>query len=281
MQAVLHKDDWNAGTSDDSSASIRVLVVGDSAVGKTSFIDMIGVRSEPNWSSSSGLQDGFVERAVSTLGIATSIIRETVDVNFAATEVEVQLWEVGGNQLHRDARSVFYEGLDALLLVYDVSNAKSYHRLVLWLYEICTCQSPPSLRYWDAGGGSGGPDPEDLEFRAIDRAFARQLLGGRCPTLFVANKADLRPSGPREALPRPELPQKPPLLDRLLGFGKDTVLGAGTLAPADAELLERLRDFVANGRHSEASSRLQSFDYSLWRDFVRRTVEFKRKHTAE
>lgn len=204
-----------------------------------------------------------------------------MEVDFVTTEVEVELLEIGGAQSHASARTVFYEGLDAIVLVYDVSNKKSYHRLVLWLFELCTCVLPPSLRYWDGGGGSGGVPDLEMEGGARDRSLARGIFSGRYPSLFVANKCDLRPGGPREVMKRPDLPERPPLLDRLLGFGQEGPLGAQKPSPADAALLERLRELVLQGRHTEASVRTQTFDQPLWRDFIRRAVEAKRRSAAE
>ncbi len=66
--------------------------------------------------------------------------------------------EVGGARMYAWSRPIFYDGLDALLLVYDVSNVKSYHNLATWLFEICTASAPPSRRYWGRGAPAGQED---------------------------------------------------------------------------------------------------------------------------
>mmetsp|Transcript_140490 Transcript_140490/g.436864 ORF Transcript_140490/g.436864 Transcript_140490/m.436864 type:complete len:102 (+) Transcript_140490:215-520(+) len=75
---------------------------------------------------------------------------------------------------------------------------------------------------------------------------------------------------------RPRPPDRPPLLDRLLGGG-DGSAGVCTTA-AEFQLMERLCDFVVQAKHTDASSRedAQSFDFALWRDFLRRTLEAKK-----
>jgi len=250
---------------------VRVLVLGDAAVGKTSLVEMI--------CSSSGLCSGdwkaASHRGEWTCGCAVSLVRECVEADLRSVDVEVELWEVGGTQMYACARPVFYETLDAVLCVYDVSNMKSYHNLVAWLFELCTSAWAPSLRYWDPGGGSGGVPDADLE-RGDGRMFQHAILSGRCPVLFVANKCDLKgrcnsSSGRSVGLPRPRPPSKPPLLDRLLG-GEGSFIGCRTAA--DRDLVERLCDFVMQGRHTEAASRIDapSFDFPIWRDFLRRAM---------
>lgn len=252
--------------------TVRVLVLGDSAVGKSSLIDVI---------SSNGLYQRVAETneqpCVWTCGCSLTVAHENVEVDMRGMEVEVELWEVGGSANYANARSVFYEGsrFDAVVLVYDISNMKSYHHLVLWLFELCNSALPPSLRYWDSGGGSGGEPDMDLEGGGgPDRTMELSILSGRCPVLFVANKADLRPSNAREKPPRPAIPERPPLLDRLLGFNE----GGWPKNVKDRQLMDRFCDFIRQGRHTEASARLASFDFPIWRDFVRRIVEARRRN---
>jgi len=253
---------------DDPFASLRVLVVGDAAVGKTSLVETIcsgGGRGLE--SHDSGPKSEW------TCGCAISVTRETVEVNLRPIEVELELWEVGGTQTYSAARPVFFDGVDAAVLVYDVSNMKSYQNLVAWLFELCTSACLPSLRYWDAGGGSGGVPEVDLEDGGDCHGGALQqaLLSGRCPVLFVAHKCDLRPEQAQQQrraggpLPRPQPPERLPLLDRLLGGGDSVPLAFRRFSPADERLLDRLCDFVQRGRHTEATSLAgaQSFDFVL------------------
>lgn len=248
---------------------MRVLVVGDSTVGKTSLVETIcsGGGSTCGRSSRSGEQP-WASAHEWTCGGAVSIARESIEVDMTATEAEVELLEVGGARAYSRARSIFYDGADAVLLVYDVSNMKSYHNLVVWLFELCTTVRPPSRRYWDAGGGSGGV-PADCE-QGCGSALGQALLSGKCPVLFVAHKCDLRRQ--RAPLPKPQLPDRPPLLDRFLG-GDASASWQGS--DADIKLMQQLCELVLQGRHTEASSKAQSFDFALWRDFVRRALEAK------
>ncbi|CAK9105473.1 Rab-like protein 3 [Durusdinium trenchii] len=259
--------------------TIRILVAGDAAVGKTRVCELLcngrgaselllplpGTDTQQDW----------------TCGCKLSILREMVDADFRPLEVEVELWEVGGTKTYSCARPVFYDALDAVLLVYDMSNMKSYHGLVAWLFELCSLVRPPSLKYWDAGGGSGGQPDMDLEL-GDSRSSEQGILGGRCPVLFVANKCDLQDQQQRENFarnkPRPIPPERPPLVDRLLGGGTgDAFLQPYRRSTAEQQLLEKLCDFVQQGQHTEACCRdgQLHFDFLLWKDFVRRVHKAK------
>lgn len=249
--------------------SIRVLVLGDVAVGKSSLVDMI-------CSTSGGVSSCTEHHSSSdrTSGCLVSFAHSCVEVGMHPLDVEVEFWEVGGSLAFSTARSVFYQHFDSVLLVYDVSNMKSYRNTVMWLFELCTCTGPPSLRYWDTGGGSGGVHDHDLEHGA-NKEKERAIFGHLCPVLFVAHKCDLRPAGqPRLSLTKPMPPDRPPLLDRILGGDS---IAAWRGSADDMRLADKICNFVFRGNHTEASSKRQSFDFALWKEFVRKTVDGKRR----
>merc|ERR1712232_335893 len=90
--------------------SVRVLVLGDSTVGKTSLIDMI--TSGGGRFAGASATDLWTSGPESTCGCNVSICRETVEVDMRNVDLEVELCEVGGAQVHSRARPIFYDGVD-------------------------------------------------------------------------------------------------------------------------------------------------------------------------
>ena len=48
----------------------------------------------------------------------------------------VDLWDVGGSSSHQNARSVFHNGVNGVILVHDLNNRKSEVNLRKWVMEI-------------------------------------------------------------------------------------------------------------------------------------------------
>jgi len=104
---------------------VRVLVVGDSGVGKSSLIHLIAhdkAISNPSW----------------TIGAAVDLrIHEYKQGTPAERSFFIELWDVGGNKSHANTRGVFYSGgIHGVILCHDLSNKKSALNLNEWVEEI-------------------------------------------------------------------------------------------------------------------------------------------------
>ncbi|CAG8801272.1 13653_t:CDS:2, partial [Dentiscutata erythropus] len=48
----------------------------------------------------------------------------------------VEFIDVGGSSKHKSVRNMFYQQINGIILVHDVSNRKSYYNLWRWIAEI-------------------------------------------------------------------------------------------------------------------------------------------------
>lgn len=104
---------------------VRVVVVGDSGVGKSSLIHLLAhdrVISNPSW----------------TIGATVDLrIHEYKQGTPAERSFFIELWDVGGNKSHANTRGVFYStGIHGVILCHDLSNKKSALNLNEWVKEI-------------------------------------------------------------------------------------------------------------------------------------------------
>lgn len=105
---------------DDTSKyqKYKILVLGDSGVGKSSLIHLIchdNVLNSPQW----------------TIGcsIDIKIFKDYDSLNF------LEFWDIGGSRGHKIARSFLYNDYDGIMLVFDATNSKSRSNLDEWEAE--------------------------------------------------------------------------------------------------------------------------------------------------
>lgn len=48
----------------------------------------------------------------------------------------IELFDVGGSISHKNTRGVFYNQINGIIMVHDLTNRKSHDNLQRWLYEI-------------------------------------------------------------------------------------------------------------------------------------------------
>ncbi|NVM27648.1 MAG: GTP-binding protein [Candidatus Helarchaeota archaeon] len=97
----------------------KVVVVGDGAVGKTTLILRY-------------TEKRFRESYIPTIGVQWVV--KTVDLG--ETNVKLILWDIAGQEKFKVMRSNFYDGADAVIIVFDVTNLISFDHVENWLKEV-------------------------------------------------------------------------------------------------------------------------------------------------
>ncbi|CAG9329233.1 unnamed protein product [Blepharisma stoltei] len=103
----------------------KIIVLGDSGVGKTSLLNRY-VRQE------------FSQNYRATIGADFLSKEITVDDR----HISLQLWDTAGQERFQSLGMAFYRGADCCLLVYDMTNLKSFQSLANWRDEFLKQSSP-------------------------------------------------------------------------------------------------------------------------------------------
>ena len=118
-------------------AVIKVLVLGDTATGKTSFIKRYSVcalswRGLVAGKTSNRLgcvryvHDMFTEHHRTTIGVDFALKAVTV----SGTTVRLQLWDIAGQEHFRALNRVYYKDALGALLVYDMSRPETFDSIL-------------------------------------------------------------------------------------------------------------------------------------------------------
>ncbi|CAK9316306.1 unnamed protein product [Citrullus colocynthis] len=142
---------------------VRVLVVGDSGVGKTSLVHLIVNGSSISCPSQTiGCTVGVKHITYGNAGSSSSSIKGDAERDFF-----VELWDVSGHERYKDCRSLFYSQINGVIFVHDLSQRRTKSSLQKWAVEIAT------IGTFSAPLGSGGPG------------------GLPVPYIVIGNKADI------------------------------------------------------------------------------------------
>lgn len=150
-------------------SKVRILVIGDSGVGKTSLVHQIchgSVLADPSW----------------TVGCATEVkLRYHRSSN---KKFFLEFWDVGGSRKYQLTRKIFYSQINGIMLVFDLNNRKSYQNLRKWMKEIVHVARTKGIEekyvYHDAQGCPSSTSQNE-----------KVSSLGSLPVIIVGNKKDL------------------------------------------------------------------------------------------
>ena len=95
-----------------SSPEIKVCVIGDTDVGKSSL-------------SKRYIDGKMLDNSTPTIG--ASFLQKRVKVG--AVEISLQIWDTAGQERFRSMAPMYYKQAKAAVCVFDVTNEESFHRI--------------------------------------------------------------------------------------------------------------------------------------------------------
>jgi len=97
----------------------KLLLIGDSGVGKTCILYRFS-------------DDAFNTTFISTIGIDFKI--KTIELR--GKKIKLQIWDTAGQERFHTITTSYYRGAMGIMLVYDITNAKSFDNIARWLRNI-------------------------------------------------------------------------------------------------------------------------------------------------
>ncbi|XP_009381243.2 small GTPase LIP1-like isoform X2 [Musa acuminata AAA Group] len=115
---------------------VRVLVVGDAGVGKTSLVHLILKGSSiARPSQTVGCTVGVKHISYGSASSSSNSIKGDAQRDFF-----VELWDVSGHERYKDCRSLFYTQINGVIFVHDLTQRRTKSNLQRWASEIATTE---------------------------------------------------------------------------------------------------------------------------------------------
>ena len=110
-----------------SQINYKIALLGDSAVGKTAIFKKL-------------YTEKFVEASIQTIGIDKRSFNFNFEVEEKGNKVkksfEVSLFDTAGQDRYRSIAKNYIIGSDGIILIYDITERKSFDHLEMWLDSI-------------------------------------------------------------------------------------------------------------------------------------------------
>ena len=107
------------GTEKDYDHMFKLLIVGQSEVGKTALLKRY-------------TESTFDDNLVTTIGI--DFRTRTIDVG--DKKVKLQIWDTAGQERFRTIGTAYYRNTHGVIIVYDVTSRDSFSKVEQWIREI-------------------------------------------------------------------------------------------------------------------------------------------------
>ena len=113
-------DDTENGSNNGGEEYLfKIVVIGDSAVGKSNLLSRFA-------------RDEFDAHSKATIGVEF----QTQTVVIDGKEVKAQVWDTAGQERFRAVTSAYYRGAVGALIVYDITRKDTFASVKRWLAEL-------------------------------------------------------------------------------------------------------------------------------------------------
>ena len=111
------------GDEDDEAQTCKVVLLGESGVGKTCIIARF-------------INNTFEENLISTTGASYAGKTMTFD-EYDGKSIRFEIWDTAGQEKYRSLTKIFYKDAGAAILVYDITRQDSFDEIKkYWLQQI-------------------------------------------------------------------------------------------------------------------------------------------------
>jgi len=150
------------------SISLKIILIGDSGVGKSTIISTL-------------CDEVFKSKYQSTIGIDFRIKHICVDDKY----IRLQIWDTAGQERYRAITTSYLRGSNIVLLVFDLTSRTSFNSVVKWLDEIKYRMAGTYYKIFLIGNKN-----DSYEYRVISNDEAKKYADDNNLTYLEMNSKD-------------------------------------------------------------------------------------------
>ena len=157
-------------TKEKKPISCKVIVVGDSGVGKTSII--------------SRYLDKFNVNERSTIGASYSTKLQEI----GKYTISFDIWDTAGQERFRSVNSMFYKEAYACIFVYDITNVESFNSIKTYWYDSVKDNSIPEIIFTVVGNKSDLYIKEKVKVKEV-KEYCKEINASFFETSALENRS--------------------------------------------------------------------------------------------
>jgi len=165
----------------DRDLKVKVLVLGDSGVGKSSFTHLISygqITKNPGY----------------TIGCSTEIkLHDFKQGTLDEKAFCVEVWDIGASKSHAGSRSIFYNNVNGVILVHDLTNNKSLQNLQKWLNDVLNHETSYGLNSVKVSASSHNNSPDEQD--SSSSSLPLIMIGTKLELVNEQNRASKMTAG--------------------------------------------------------------------------------------
>ena len=119
------------GDEDDEAQTCKVVLLGESGVGKTCIIARF-------------INNTFEENLISTTGASYAGKTMTFD-EYDGKSIRFEIWDTAGQEKYRSLTKIFYKDAGAAILVYDITRKESYEEIQKYWFNQIKDHAPKNI----------------------------------------------------------------------------------------------------------------------------------------
>ena len=116
---------------DDSAKTCKVVLLGESGVGKTCIIARF-------------INNTFEDNIMSTTGASYAGKTMTFD-DFQGKSIKFEIWDTAGQEKYRALTKIFYKDAGVAILVYDITRRESFEEIQKYWYNQIKEYAPKNI----------------------------------------------------------------------------------------------------------------------------------------